>query len=142
MKDGWCDSEYFVLAESHDEALRMSSAYGISDALPGYYFVGLRGWDDFIVCSTEGSYFLVPAVPLRIDQLQPYNFPSEKLRLVADPKITGRVKWYVTPLVFGGDPNPGPNMVWISFADHQEAVRHWNRLYNDLREKESNQRQA
>ena len=142
MKDGWCDGEYFALAESQDEALRMSIAYGISEALPGYHFVGLRGWDDFIVCSAEGSYFLVPTVPLRMDQMQPYRFPSEKLRLATDPKVTGRVKWYVTPLVFGGDPNLGPNVVWISFAEHQEAVRHWNCLYEDLSKKVTNKRQA
>ena len=42
---------------------------------------------------------------------------------------SGRIKWYVKPLVFGGDPELGDNVIWVTQEDHVSLVRWWNRLY-------------
>jgi hypothetical protein len=52
--------------------------------------------------------------------------------LKPDERLRGKVKWYVKPVVFGGDPNPGENMTWISLEDHVQAVKYWNEMYSHV----------
>lgn len=35
------------------------------------------------------------------------------------------------PIRFGGDPAAKENMVWLSLAEHAEAVKWWNKFYRD-----------
>ena len=51
------------------------------------------------------------------------------MRLEADEKLAGRIKWYVAPIIFGGDPQAEENMVWLPQDKHAEIVRWWNELY-------------
>lgn len=41
--------------------------------------------------------------------------------------------FYVTPLLLGGDPDDPKNRVWLTRAQHIEAVRYWNGILADLR---------
>ena len=117
--------------------MQLTAEYGISESLPGYFFIGLIGWDDFILSSEDGKYFRVPTVPLVNEELEPYQFPEESIRIEVDPKYNGKVKWYITPLIFGGSPTDKENMAWISYSEHAEFVRWWNAKYQELKKKDA-----
>lgn len=137
MKDGWYNEKYFALAENQQEAMQLTAEYGISENLPGYYFIGLVDWDDFILSSEDGNYFRVATVPLAVEDLQPYQFPGEQIRMQVDLRLTEKVKWYITPLIFGGSPTDGKNMAWISYSQHAQFVRWWNVKYRELKQKDA-----
>lgn len=109
----------------------MTALYGIADYLPGYFIVGLKGWDDFLLCDQYGQYFSVPTLPLEHARLTSFSFPLESLRLEVDEELTQKIKWYVQPILFGGDPTSKENMIWLSRSEHAQAVRYWNKLYFD-----------
>jgi hypothetical protein len=88
MKEGWLDNDYLVLFEP-SEAISASKRYGISSTLRGYSLVGLKGWDEFIVSSPDGTLFTVPTVPLDAEYLSPFQFPSEQVTLEPDPRFCG-----------------------------------------------------
>ena len=100
--------------------------------LPGYRVIGLRGWDDFIVEDTLGLTFTAPTVPGDLKYLAPYLLPSGGCSLQPDERLTGKIKWYVTPIVFGGDPRLKENIVWVTRDEHIKAVRWWNAVYHDV----------
>jgi hypothetical protein len=135
MKDGWHNDEFFALYESREEAENATARYRLAEYLPSYLVVGLRFWDDFIVCDSQDRYFTVPTVPLAREELRAYSFPAESLKLRSDAQLSGRIKWYIQPIIFGGSPSKVENMVWISHDQHFEAVVHWNKLYYELKGK-------
>lgn len=137
MKDGWFNDEYFALYESQQEAAGATGRYGLSAYLPSLFIIGLKFWDDFILCDTEGKYYTVPTVPLTREYTQPYPFPAESLKLRSDAKLAGKIKWYIQPIVFGGSPSDQKNIAWISHDQHIEAVVYWNKLYRDLKGKKA-----
>ena len=122
MKDGWYNEEFFALYESREEAERATALYRLSEQLPGYLVIGLRFWDDFIVCNSEDRYFTVPTVPAVREELRPYSFPAEPMNLRHDAQLSGKIKWYIQPIVFSGSPSKAKNMTWISHDQHAEAV--------------------
>jgi hypothetical protein len=129
MTEGWFNEDYWALCETESEAAHVTAVYGLADYLPGYLIVGLKGWDDFILCNRQTQYFTVPAVPLDEQYLKPFDFPAQPMRLEADERLAGRIKWYLKPIIFNGDPQAEENMVWLSQAKHAEFVRWWNQLY-------------
>jgi hypothetical protein len=124
MDEGWCGDEYLIIfseAESEERTLE----YSLAEYLPGYRVVGIRGWDDFLILSEAGGLFTVPTVPLSSQYIEPYSLPTPLL-LEPDERFTGQIKWYVHPVVLGGDPEPGKNVVWLNHEEHWQAVRYWN----------------
>jgi len=131
MKEGWFGEDYFILfAES--ERTSKSQRYGVATALPGYTVIGLRGWDDLIVRDTRGDAYTVPALPIAPQYLSQCEVPDGTF-LQADSRFTGKVKWYVKPLVFGGDPEAEDNVTRVSHEQHAELVVWWNQLYRKLK---------
>ena len=55
MREGWCNDDYWSLCEDQKEAERLTATYGLSEYLPDYFIVGLKGWDDFILTNREGQ---------------------------------------------------------------------------------------
>jgi hypothetical protein len=98
MREGWCNDDYWSLCEDQKEAEQLTAIYGLADYLPGYFIVGLKGWDDFILCDREGEHFVVPTLPLERGSLAPFRFPAESLRLEPDDRFTKKIKWYVKPI--------------------------------------------
>jgi hypothetical protein len=133
MKDGWHMDDHFILFENQEEAKLATSRYGLSDYLPGYFIVGLKGWDDFILCDTASNYYTVPTIPLAKEDVRPFVFPAETLKLRSDERFSNKIKWYVKPIVFSGSPTEKENMVWITHEQHAEAVRAWNKLYFEIK---------
>jgi len=131
MREGWYKDDYLIVF-NEAESLQASSRYGVEDAIPGFRVVGLRGWDDFIVREESGELFTVPTVPCDAKYLAPYLGRFDDVELQADPRYAGRLKWYVKPVVFGGDPNIGPNLTWITQDEHVELVRWWNEMYRSV----------
>jgi len=129
MTEGWFNEDYWTLCDDENEASQVTALYGVADYLPGYLIVGLKGWDDFILCNRDSQYFTVPTVPLHEQYLEPFQFPAAPMRLEADKKLAGKIKWYVTPIIFDGDPQAEENMVWLAQDKHAEFVRWWNELY-------------
>lgn len=131
MIEGWHNDDYLVLFDDRLEALRMSDLYGISMYLPGYTFLGLRGWDDFIVADVNSNFFTIPTVPLDPKELAPFGFHVDLEAITPDERFTHKVKWYVTPIIFGGDPNDCGNLTWITLEQHAGLVQWWCKLYRD-----------
>jgi hypothetical protein len=130
MTEGWRGDDYFILF-SAAEVSEQSGRYGIAELLPDFRVLGLIGWDDFIVQDAAGATFKIPTVPCDPQYLEPIQLP-DPVKLVADSRVRGKIKWYVTPLVFGGDPNPGDNLTWVAHDKHTSLVRWWNAKYREI----------
>jgi hypothetical protein len=131
MIEGWQEDEYLILFD--DEESRVASIrYQIEGLLPGFQIIGFRGWDDFIVRDPEGATFTVPTVPCHDSELAPFCGPDDTSQLTKDERVAGKIKWYVTPVVFGGDPGLGDNLVWVSHEQRSQLVGFWNDQYRRL----------
>ena len=131
MIEGWHNEDYLVLFEDLKEALRITELYGVREHLPGYTVVGLRGWDDFILTDAKQQFFTIPTVPLEPKHLEPFIFQVDLGAIQPDERYSKKVKWYVKPILFGGDPTAKDNMAWISGEEHAELVRWRSKLYRD-----------
>jgi len=131
MSEGWFGDEYLVLF-SEAEVSAATERYRLGELLPGHSAIGLRGWNDLIVRDARGRTYTVPAVPLAVQYLAPYAAPGE-ISLVPDGRFAGKIKWYVKPLVFGGDPNAGENLTWVTHEQHAELVTWWNAKHREIR---------
>jgi hypothetical protein len=131
MREGWYKDEYLILFDEAEHA-SMTSAYAVNQRLPGYIVIGLRGGDDFLLRNRSGDIFTVRTVPAVPQYIAPFQLPSDPGALKRDKHFEGRIKWYLTPLVFGGDRSPGSNIVWIDLYQHIDLVRWWNRKYDEV----------
>jgi len=131
MDEGWLGDDYLILFDEAEVAAA-SDRYAISQLLPGYQVLGLRGWDDFILRDSAGQTYSVPTVPTDPKYLSPFSLPEVGASLSPDPRFHGRIKWYVMPTVFGGDPRVGKNLSWVSHEQHAQLVRWWNDKYRAL----------
>ena len=132
MTEGWYNDDYLILFD--EGAATLDRAYGVSAALHGYRVLGLRGWDDFIVEDSAGTRFTVPTVPLLKEHLAPFSGPKDSDSLRPDADLRGRIKWYITPIVFGGDPNLGANVTWVTLEQHAQLVTWWNKKYHEVKD--------
>jgi len=131
MVEGWHGDLYLILFEG-PEVSSASLRYRVSEHLPGYDVVGLRGWDDLIVRDPAGGTFVIPVVPLDPQYLSPFQAPTSSVRLQSDDRFTGRVKWYIKPVVFGGDPDICENLTWVDHEQHGQLAVWWNKMYRDV----------
>ena len=127
MKEGWFGDEHLILFDK-SEIEAISVRYAIGKFLPGCRVLGLKGWDDFIIQDALGRTCTIPTVPLDTQYLSPFDIPAEEA-LVKDKRFEGKIKWHTQPIVFGGDPAIGENMIWVSLEEHAELVRWWNNQY-------------
>jgi hypothetical protein len=132
MNEGWLDDDYLILFDE-TEVASATDRYAISQLFPGYQVLGLRGWDDFILRDSEGRTYSLPTVPMDPEYISPFPVPGTGVKLAADPSFSGRIKWYVTPIVFGGDPSGEKNLTWVSHEQHAQLVRWWNDKYRLLK---------
>ena len=131
MKEGWINDDYLILFDE-TESGPMGDAYGIEQYLPGYSLVAILGWDDFIVRNEAVECFRVPTVPILQKYLERYDEVHDPSSLVPDDRYTGKIKWYVHPLVFGGAPGSDENIIWVDIETHQRLVRWWNEKYQEV----------
>ena len=131
IQEGWLNDDYLVLF-SGTEIDGISQRYDIAQSLPGFAVIGLRGWDDFIVRDQCGDTYTIPAVPIDRRYLQAYSLP-EPITLEIDGRFQGKIKWYITPLIFGGDANDPKNLTWVSLEQHAQLVVWWNKKYRAAR---------
>jgi hypothetical protein len=129
MREGWFEDQYLVLFEA-TETGPASERYSLGNFLPGYELVGMKGWDDFIVRNAQGGTFTVPTIPIDAKHASPYRLSAEP-ELRADKKFEGRIKWYLKPLVFGGDVS-AQNEIWVNHEQHVQLVRYWNDVYRSV----------
>lgn len=132
MIEGWYDSDHLILF-NETEIASVSDRYALSQFLPGYKMIGLRGWDDFILQDSSGDTYCAPTVPAVSVHLSPYVLPPANATLRPDERFQGKIKWYVKPIVFGGDPQSQANVIWVSHDEHAELVKYWNGLYRSLK---------
>ena len=128
MTEGWYGDDHLILFDEAEVA-SASDRYAISELLPGFRVIGLRGWDDFILQDARGGTYCVPTVPAIADYVSPYALPQDGSILEPDDRFEGKIKWYTTPVFFGGDPKVGNNVIWVSHDEHAKVVRYWNNLY-------------
>jgi hypothetical protein len=132
MREGWHNDDYLILFDQGEIPV-VSSRYAISQLLPGYQIVGLCGWDDFIVQDEVGHTYSTPAVAPDLRRLSPFVLPSDRTVLKGDDRFVGKIKWYVKPVLFGGSPDPGENLTWVSHEQHAQLVRWWNEKHRELK---------
>ncbi|GAB3255016.1 hypothetical protein [Chitinimonas naiadis] len=130
MREGWLSDEYLVLFDE-EEASLATAQYPLGGTMPDAMVIGLRGWDDLLVRDSTGHLFTVPSVPLLANHTKPFTLP-QFAQLEWDGRFTDRVKWYVTPLAFGGDPNDPANLTWVTHEQHRLLVVWWNQKYQEL----------
>jgi hypothetical protein len=130
MREGWCKDEYLVLFDESEIAIA-SERYAISQLLPDFEIIGLLGYDDFIVRNSSGHTYSIPTVPLIDRHLKSFPVQELKAALTTDTRFTGKIKWYVKPLVFGGNPSD-ENIQWVNYDQHSQLVRFWNDKYREL----------
>lgn len=135
MIEGWHNNGYLILFEGQQEEAEYAQRYGIADYLPGYVLTGLWDWDDFILRDEKGGYFTVPTVPLAAEFLRPFSTKIDHSIIRADAGYAGKIKWYKQPIVLGGDPRAGENMVWVPIEAHIEMVKWWNKVYRDVKKR-------
>ena len=136
MTEGWCGDDYLILF-ADSEVTSASERYAIDEMLPGYQVMGLRGWDDLILRDSGGGLHSVPTVPADLQYLAPFVMPDGALALQPDERIHGKIKWYLKPLVFGGDPNSEQNLIWASHEHHGQLVRWWNDQFRAIKSRAS-----
>ena len=132
MREGWYGDDYLILFDE-SESLSASEHYEITQFLPGYRVIGLRGWDDFILRDSNGATYTVPTLPSITAYLEPYGLPSAGSTLTPDDRFQNKIKWYIKPIVFGGDPRADDNITWLSHEQHAELVRWWGDLYRSVK---------
>jgi len=131
MNEGWLNEDYFIMF-SDAEIADASKRYCVSRSLPGFKVIGMRGWDEFLVCDENGKTYSVPTVPIDRQYLKEATLP-ENDSLKADSRLKEKIKWYVKPIVFGGDANESANLIWVSHEQHAGLVVWWNDQYRALR---------
>ena len=136
MIEGWFGDDYLI-SFNEAEVGSASDRYSISRFIPGYQVIGLRGWDDLIVRDCVGLAYTVPCVPMDSESLLRYVLPEAESSLVPDERFLGKLKWYVQPFVFGGDPNLEKNVIWVNHEQHAQAIKSWNDLYRSVRSRPS-----
>ncbi|PRA32872.1 hypothetical protein [Pseudomonas poae] len=136
MNEGWQHDDYLIVF-TQQESVAAMSAYRFDHYLPGYTLLGLKNWDDFIVINASGVMLTVPTVPLDGSYAAPFELPAQ-ISLEADPRFSGKIKWQLKPLAFGGDPTDDTNLAWISHEQHAELVVWWNAQYKSAKAQPSN----
>jgi len=131
MDEGWLGDDYLILFAA-SELRAASERYTISDWLPGYEVVGLRAWDDLILRDAGFRTYSIPTVPLDLQYLEPFAVPKCGTILEFDQRFAGKIKWYVHPLVFGGEVTD-ENTTWVDHPTHAGLVGWWNKLYRSIK---------
>jgi len=131
VNEGWHGSDYLILFDEAETA-SASDRYAVSQFLPGYKVIGLRGWDDLILQDSRGATYCAPVVPAVAEHVSAYALTAGAT-LSPDDRFQGKIKWYVKPIAFGGDPQSQENMIWVSHDQHAELVKYWNDLYRSLK---------
>ena len=141
MKEGWHDNDYLILFEDQ-EIQERGKAYGLDRRLPGHILFGLRNWDDFLIINEEDDrIYCVLTVPARMVERRLWDVDIGRLQ--REERLEGKIRWYLKPIVFGGDPNLRSNTVWVDHQTHAELVCYFNQLYDDnLKKKQSEQTDA
>jgi hypothetical protein len=136
MREGWHNDDYLILFDE-PEIAAVSDRYQISRMLPGYKIVGLRSWDDFLVRDAAGHTYTIPAVVPDLRHRSPFALPNDQAVLQGDDRFAGKIKWYVKPILFGGSPDMGENLTWVSHEQHAELVKWWSEKYHQIKTQNS-----
>lgn len=129
--EGWFDEQYFILF-SPDEYEKAGSLYRLSEEIGPALVVGMRGWDDLLIRGADGESFSVPMLPMSQSLIARCSISGHE-DLEPDPGVEGRYRWYVKPLLFGGDPACSSNITWVDQKQHRDLVLWWNQKYLELR---------
>ena len=92
------------------------------------------------VVGTISSWRILPAgsiafqrFPAQREHLEIYAASELETSLKPDSRFAGKIKWYVKPIAFGGDPDIETNLTWVDHEQHSQLVRWWNDLDNALK---------
>jgi len=133
MKEGWFGDDYVVVF-TDNEILEAARRYDAAQYAPGFQIVGLIGWDDFVLRDSDGGLFRGPTVPLDTKRFSRLSLPWDEMNLQSDERLVGKVKWYTKPILFGGTPGLGENLVWVDHRTHSQLVKWWNAQYRSIQE--------
>jgi len=118
-----------ILLFDSDKVSQISSEYCLDKVLPDHQIIGLIDWDDFLIVDKNNKTFQVPTVPIDTQYLNSFECEVVKEEEVKEELI----KWYVTPLIFGGDPSSSENINFIDIETHIKLVVWWNNKYQEIK---------
>jgi len=80
----------------------------------------------------NGTMGSLPTLPLDSGRAESFALPKE-FSLKRDDRFSGKIRWFVKPLIFGGDPKDQGNIIWVTQEQHAELVNWWNDQYQNIR---------
>ena len=133
MITGWHSDDHLILFEDQIEAMEMTQRYGIIDRIPGHTLIGLRNSGEFILISSDGHQKTVPTVPLTAEGLEDWLTPIDFAAINFNTPWDGKIRWFVTPWIFGGSPTDEQNIAWVTMDQHVDLVKFWNGKYDEIK---------
>lgn len=128
--EGWLSKNYYILFSDSEKEL-YKEKHHLGKYLPEYEFFGLFNWDNFIVNVPNKYYAIVPIIPLLPKYVTKFSYKNRSILLTQDPSLKGKMRWYKTPLVYGGDPKDEGNIAWIGIEEHAKLIETWNKKYSE-----------
>ena len=136
--EGWLGDEYVRLyAESARR--HIASLYAFYEFLPGYELWGSWGLDA-LCFAPDAKLYRIPWIPLSESHRQE-AYPSVAALQASLPSLHeatpaydhfGKEVHFTKPVVFGGSPDGGANIVMVDQATHAQLCLYWNRVYARL----------
>jgi hypothetical protein len=87
--EGWYGNDHLILFDEAEIA-SASDRYAVSQFLPGYKVIGLRGWDNFILQDSTEATYCAPTIPAVADHISRYALPSRGTKLSPDIRFQGK----------------------------------------------------
>lgn len=131
MKSGWHQNIHYNIF-TEEEALCFYTKYNIDNYIPEYRLIGLIGWDDFII-SKNNEFYKIPTVPIDLKYCEKLPILDLSIKLTEDSRIKNLIKWYIKPIVFGGNPEAQDNVEFIDIEKHCQYVNFWNKKYFEIK---------
>jgi hypothetical protein len=133
MKEGWNSDKYWILFNKEEIPI-ITRRYNIEKFIKGYKIIGLMNWEDFILEDKNGKHYLMPTIPIDLKHIKAIEY-SEITEFKEARKYKGKIKWYIKPIIFLGNPDDKKNISWINLEEHVKMVKLWNDKYLESSEK-------
>ena len=129
MNHFWINKEHYNIL-STEESARYEVV--LKKYINKFRVIGIVGWDNFIL-SDGSNHFSIPTVPVDQKYLKELEYPDLKPMTKSEQSEHSKIKWYLTPLIFGGSPDSESNIAWVTIDEHIKLITFWNQKYFEIK---------